>query len=72
MYLILAKFRYDWVKIVDFLIKGHFWSSSHWAAQVCTCQRRGVKNPQNLVNVVYECPQVNLVGRSGHSDPEIG
>ena len=24
MYLILAKFRYDWIKIVDFLIKGHF------------------------------------------------
>ena len=35
MYLILAKFRYDWVKIVDFLIKGHFWSSPHWADQVC-------------------------------------
>ena len=36
MYLILAKFRYDWVKIVDFLIKGHFWSSPHWADQVCS------------------------------------
>ena len=38
MYLILAKFRYDWVKIVDFLIKGHFWSSPHWADQVCIGQ----------------------------------
>ena len=27
MYLILAKFRYDWIKIVDFLLKGHFRSS---------------------------------------------
>ena len=37
-YLIVSKFRDDWVKIVDFLIKGHFWSSPHWAAQVCTSQ----------------------------------
>ena len=27
VYLILAKFRHDWIKIVDFLLKGHFWSS---------------------------------------------
>ena len=35
MYLILAKFRYDWVKIVDFLIKGHFWSSPHKPLSQC-------------------------------------
>ena len=26
-YLILTKFRIDWVKIVDFLIKAYFWLS---------------------------------------------
>ena len=28
-YLIFTKFRNNWVKIVDFLIKAHFWSSPH-------------------------------------------
>ena len=47
MYLILAKFRYDWVKIEDFLIKGHFWSSPHWADQVCIFGYM-TKNRQNI------------------------
>ena len=27
VYLIFTKFHNNWIKIVDFLIKGHFWSS---------------------------------------------
>ena len=35
VYLILTKFRYDWVKIVDFLIKAYFWLSQHSPLPVC-------------------------------------
>ena len=34
-YPILAKFRYDWVKIVDFSIKAYFWESLHWPYSQC-------------------------------------
>ena len=30
-----SKFRYDWVKIVDFLIKAYFCVSLHWPLPVC-------------------------------------
>ena len=29
VYLIFTKFHNNWIKIVDFLVKGHFWSSPH-------------------------------------------
>ena len=36
VYVILTKFRNNWVKIVDFLIKAHFWSSPHSPIPQCT------------------------------------
>ena len=50
-YLILTKFRNDSVKIVDFLIKGHFWSSPHWADQVCMW-KRSFKNVIKTLNLI--------------------
>ena len=38
-YLIFTKFRNNWVKIVDFWIKAHFWSSPHSPIPVCTKTR---------------------------------
>ena len=35
VYPILAKFRDDWVKIVDFLIKEYFCLSLHWPHSQC-------------------------------------
>ena len=35
-YPILAKFRNDWVKIVDFLIKAYFCLSLNWPHSQCT------------------------------------
>ena len=35
-YLILLKFRYDWVKIVDFIIKAYFQLSPDSPIHVCT------------------------------------
>ena len=35
-YLILAKFRFDWVKIVDFLIKSYFWVCPDTPGTLCT------------------------------------
>ena len=35
-YYILAKFRNDWVKIVNFLIKAYFCLSLHWPYSQCT------------------------------------
>ena len=32
---ILAKFRNDWVKIVDFLVKAYFWASDKFASPYC-------------------------------------
>ena len=38
-YLILAKFRNDWVRIVDFLIKAYFWLSPDTPGTHCICPK---------------------------------
>ena len=39
-YPILAKFRNDWVKIVNFLIKAYFCLSLHWPYSQCNYKNR--------------------------------
>ena len=56
---IFTKFRYDWVKIVDFLIKAYFWSSLNSPLPVCSTMqlhstmrlRISVRHPVDVISL---------------------
>ena len=52
-YLILTKFRNDWIKIVDFLIKAYFCLSLNWPHSHCRVI------PYEFKTIFYSGPQAN-------------